>query len=68
MGGGKEFPPLLPDPDRYVVEFTGEEDPMHPHNWPIGTKYVFFYVYSHGWVYVCLCEEEGLMGVLVVMM
>ncbi|GLA19458.1 hypothetical protein AnigIFM62618_007569 [Aspergillus niger] len=38
MGGGKEFPPSLPDPDRYVVEFTGEGDPMHPHNWPIGTK------------------------------
>lgn len=41
MGGGKEFPPSLPDPDRYVVEFTGEGDPMHPHNWPIGTKCVF---------------------------
>ena len=49
MGGGKEFPPLLPDPDRYVVEFTGEEDPMHPHNWSLGTKYVFFYVQ-----YICL--------------
>ncbi|PYH79024.1 MFS general substrate transporter [Aspergillus uvarum CBS 121591] len=38
MGGGKEFPPLLPDPDRYVVEFLDEKDPMHPHNWPTRTK------------------------------
>ncbi|PYH42579.1 MFS transporter [Aspergillus saccharolyticus JOP 1030-1] len=38
MGGGKEFPPDLPDPDRYVVEFLDEKDPMHPHNWSTATK------------------------------
>ncbi|PYH88016.1 MFS multidrug transporter [Aspergillus ellipticus CBS 707.79] len=38
MGGGKEFPPSLPDPDRYVVEFIDDGDPMHPHNWSVGTK------------------------------
>ncbi|RAH50603.1 MFS transporter [Aspergillus brunneoviolaceus CBS 621.78] len=38
MGGGKEFPPHLPDPDQYVVEFLDEKDPMHPHNWATGTK------------------------------
>ena len=38
MGGGKEFPPLLPDPNCYVVEFSEEHDPMHPQNWPTRTK------------------------------
>ncbi|OJJ56725.1 hypothetical protein ASPSYDRAFT_1152617 [Aspergillus sydowii CBS 593.65] len=38
FGGGKPHPPLLPDPDMYVVEFDGEHDPMHPHNWPTRTK------------------------------
>jgi DHA1 family multidrug resistance protein-like MFS transporter len=33
MGAGKEYPPLLPDPETYVVEFDGAEDPLHPYNW-----------------------------------
>ncbi|RAH85407.1 MFS multidrug transporter [Aspergillus japonicus CBS 114.51] len=35
MGAGKEYPPLLPDPETYVVEFDGAQDPMHPYNWSI---------------------------------
>lgn len=42
FGGGKPHPPLLPHPDMYVVEFDGEHDPMHPHNWPTRTKYLAF--------------------------
>ncbi|KAI9923929.1 hypothetical protein ASPWEDRAFT_108230 [Aspergillus wentii DTO 134E9] len=38
FGGEKDYPPLLPDPDIYVVEFTGEDDPYHPHNWPTSKK------------------------------
>ncbi|PKY01063.1 MFS general substrate transporter [Aspergillus campestris IBT 28561] len=38
MGAGKEYPPELPDPEKYVVEFTDADDPCHPHNWPIGRK------------------------------
>lgn len=38
FGAGKPFPPQLPDPEEYVVEFTGEGDPMHPHNWPTWKK------------------------------
>lgn len=37
FGGGKDYPPLLPDPEKYVVEFTGD-DPMDPHNWRMSTK------------------------------
>lgn len=33
FGAGKPYPPPLPDPEEYVVEFTGENDPMRPHNW-----------------------------------
>ncbi|KAE8143153.1 major facilitator superfamily domain-containing protein [Aspergillus pseudotamarii] len=33
MGAGKEYPPLLPDPEQYVVEFDGPDDPLHPYNW-----------------------------------
>ena len=38
MGAGKEYPPELPDPEKYVVEFTDAEDPCHPHNWPTRKK------------------------------
>ncbi|BCR88462.1 MFS transporter [Aspergillus chevalieri] len=36
--GDKEFPPDLPDPEKYVVDFAGEYDPLHPHNWPTWRK------------------------------
>lgn len=38
FGGGKEYPPMLPERDEYVVEFDGEHDPLHPHNWPFKKK------------------------------
>lgn len=38
IGSGKPYPPQLPHPEEYVVEFTGEDDPLHPHNWPSGKK------------------------------
>lgn len=40
MGLGKEYPPDLPGQERYIVEFAGEDDPMHPHNWPTSKKRV----------------------------
>lgn len=40
LGAGKPLPPLLPDAEEYVVEFTGHDDPLHPHNWRTGKKYV----------------------------
>ena len=39
FGAAKPYPPSLPDAEEYVVEFTGHDDPLHPHNWPIGKKY-----------------------------
>ncbi len=38
MGGGRELPPKLPEQDIYTVDFTGADDPYHPHNWPLGKK------------------------------
>lgn len=38
FGGGKEYPPLLPEREEYVVEFDGPEDPLHPQNWPMKKK------------------------------
>ena len=38
FGGGKAFPPPLPERDEYVVEFTGADDPIHPQNWSIKKK------------------------------
>ncbi|KAL5340684.1 major facilitator superfamily domain-containing protein [Aspergillus crustosus] len=35
MGAGKEYPPVLPDPERFVVEFDGAGDPLHPYNWSL---------------------------------
>lgn len=38
MGAGKDYPPELPDPEQFVVEFTGSNDPLHPQNWPLWKK------------------------------
>lgn len=38
MGAGKSYPPELPDPEQFVVEFTGADDPLHPQNWSLGSK------------------------------
>lgn len=42
FGGGKEYPPLLPDREEYVVEFSGHDDPHHPQNWTMKKKAVIF--------------------------
>lgn len=39
FGGGKPYPPPLPERDEYVVEFDGKDDPLHPQNWPFKKKY-----------------------------
>ncbi|KAF2428679.1 MFS general substrate transporter [Tothia fuscella] len=39
FGGGKEYPPLLPEREEYVVEFDGVDDPMHAQNWPLKKKF-----------------------------
>lgn len=38
FGGGKEYPPPLPEREEYVVEFDGPDDPLHPQNWSIRKK------------------------------
>ncbi|KAL8642639.1 MAG: hypothetical protein Q9228_000688 [Teloschistes exilis] len=38
FGGGKEYPPQLPEREEYVVEFDGPDDPMHPQNWTMRKK------------------------------
>ncbi|KAJ5082241.1 hypothetical protein N7532_011284 [Penicillium argentinense] len=38
MGAGKPYPPGLPDPEQFVVEFTGSDDPIHPQNWSLGRR------------------------------
>ena len=38
FGGGKPYPPALPEQDEYVVEFDGPHDPLHPQNWPLKRK------------------------------
>jgi MFS transporter, DHA1 family, multidrug resistance protein len=38
FGGGKPYPPPLPDREEYVVEFDGKDDPLHPQNWPFKRK------------------------------
>ncbi len=38
FGHGKPFPPPLPAEEEYVVEFTDENDPLHPQNWPFARK------------------------------
>lgn len=38
FGGGREYPPMLPARDEYVVEFDGPNDPLHAQNWPLRKK------------------------------
>jgi DHA1 family multidrug resistance protein-like MFS transporter len=38
FGGGKPYPPLLPNREDYVVEFDGPDDPRHAQNWPLKKK------------------------------
>ncbi|EMC93255.1 hypothetical protein BAUCODRAFT_568109 [Baudoinia panamericana UAMH 10762] len=40
FGGGKPYPPPLPEREEYVVEFDGHEDPRHAQNWPLKTKLI----------------------------
>ena len=42
FGGGKEYPPLLPEREEYVVEFSGHDDPTHPQNWTSKRKMIIF--------------------------
>jgi DHA1 family multidrug resistance protein-like MFS transporter len=39
MGANKEYPPVLPDSEAYVVEFNGANDPLHPYNWSMTRRY-----------------------------
>ncbi|KAH8711825.1 major facilitator superfamily domain-containing protein [Phaeosphaeriaceae sp. PMI808] len=38
LGAGKPFPPPLPDREKYVVEFDGVDDLLHPQNWTMRKK------------------------------
>ena len=38
FGGGKPYPPPLPEQEEYVVEFDGKDDPLHSQNWPFKRK------------------------------
>ncbi|KAJ5157263.1 uncharacterized protein N7482_008363 [Penicillium canariense] len=38
LGLGRPLPPPLPDPQDYVVEFDGMDDPAHPYNWKFSMK------------------------------
>jgi DHA1 family multidrug resistance protein-like MFS transporter len=42
FGAGKSYPPQLPEKEIYVVEFDGPDDPIHPQNYPLRRKYVYF--------------------------
>lgn len=41
MGGGRDYPPLLPDREPYFVSFDGPKDPMNPQNLSSKVKIVY---------------------------
>ncbi|GMM37501.1 Tpo1 protein [Saccharomycopsis crataegensis] len=43
MGGGRPYPPALPDKEQYVVSFEADNDSMHPFNWPFKKKLGIFF-------------------------
>ena len=40
FGGGKNYPPPLPEREEYVVEFSGFDDPRHAQNFPMKKKII----------------------------
>lgn len=40
FGGGKPYPPPLPEREEFVVEFSGFDDPRHAQNFPMKTKII----------------------------
>ncbi|KAF3936396.1 hypothetical protein ABW19_dt0201817 [Dactylella cylindrospora] len=40
FANGRDYPPMLPDVEQYMVDFTGFDDPMHPQNWSLRKKYL----------------------------
>jgi MFS transporter, DHA1 family, multidrug resistance protein len=52
FGGGKPYPPPLPEREEYVVEFDGKDDPLHPQNWPFKRKLLFGAILA----YTALCS------------
>lgn len=55
MGGGHPYPPPLPNKEQYVVLFEGNDDPMHPHNYPLWKKLI----YSGSGAYSAMCLTVG---------
>lgn len=47
FGAGKPYPPDLPDPEQYIVEFTDANDPLHPQNWPLRRKIIISVVLAY---------------------
>lgn len=47
MGAGKSYPPTLPDPEQFVVEFIDAKDPLHPKNWSVGQKVIISVVLAY---------------------
>ena len=51
LGLGKPFPPRLPDPEEYTVDFDGENDPIYPYNWASSAKlFTSILVCSGTWI------------------
>ncbi|KAF1982979.1 major facilitator superfamily [Aulographum hederae CBS 113979] len=55
FGGGKAYPPPLPSREEYVVEFDGENDPLHPQNWSLKKKILLGAILG----YFTLCAAFG---------
>ncbi|KPI35822.1 putative transporter [Cyphellophora attinorum] len=53
FGGGKPYPPDIPaEREAYVVDFESPTDPVHPLNWPTGTKLIISAIGA----LACLCS------------
>ncbi|KAJ5189025.1 Major facilitator superfamily [Penicillium cf. griseofulvum] len=48
MGANKDYPPMLPDSEGYVVEFDGADDPLHPYNWSTFRRIMLVCILCYG--------------------
>lgn len=55
MGGGRPYPPDLPDKTAWEVSFDGPDDPTHPFNWPLMKKILICVVLGLN----CICIAIG---------
>ena len=64
MGGGRPYPPPLPDSSNYEVTFDGPDDPLHPFNWPLSKKVIICLILGMDCICISMSSSIFASGVI----